>query len=117
MPEKKKEKVLTRSAAEPRREGPVARLRPGPGGEQRSGAHRAAGRRAARAEARHGVVEASAAAAAAAVAVAVLKAAMGVGSSRACLICLLAFASRSDSDARGGGGRAKEGVSLDGGPG
>ena len=48
--------------AEPRRECPVPRPRPRADVEQRRGTHRAAGRRAVRAEGRHGAGDASAAA-------------------------------------------------------
>jgi len=95
---------LTRSAAEPRRECPVRRLRPRAGGEQRSGSDRAAGRRAARAEGRHGAGDVSAAAG--------LKAAMG-GSGAS----LIRFASLPPDAAEEEGERVRErGASLSGGP-
>ena len=91
---------LTRSAAEPRRECPVRRLRPRAGGEQRSGSDRAAGRRTARAEGRHGAGDVSA------------KAAMG-GSGAS----LIRFASLPPDAAEEEGERVRErGASLSGGP-
>ena len=94
---------LTRSAAEPRRECPVRRLRPRASGEQRSGSDRAAGRRTARAEGRHGAGDVSAAAG--------LKAAMG-GSGAS----LIRFASLPPDAAEEEGERVRERPSLSGGP-